>query len=365
MGALPHIGPKDIVIAVMGMTGVGKSTFINNFSDESVLIGHGLEACTGKVAIYPSTLPDGTKFLLADTPGFDDTYKSDTDILREVASWLAEAYKNKIKLSGIIYLHRIVDVRLGGSAMKNLRMFKALCGEEGLGSVVLATTRWSSVTAEEGAARERQLCENPQMWKSMIEKGSKVFRHDRDEESAVEIVQYLIKRKRTVTLDIQVDLVDKGLTLDRTTAGQEVTAELEKQRIVYEARIKDLQKEMNEKMQARDEELMEEMADFRRKLEEGIENERRLVAGKEELRKQLEDEARRERDQLLEQLRHQERLAAREEGRLESMKAQHASEQELLRMEMRLQQEQHEAQRLRELAARHNSSSDDIDCVIL
>jgi dephospho-CoA kinase len=37
--------PSDIVIAVMGMTGVGKSTFINYFSDEPVSVGHTLEAC--------------------------------------------------------------------------------------------------------------------------------------------------------------------------------------------------------------------------------------------------------------------------------------------------------------------------------
>jgi putative ribosome biogenesis GTPase RsgA len=29
----------------MGMTGVGKSTFINYFSDEPVPVGHTLEAC--------------------------------------------------------------------------------------------------------------------------------------------------------------------------------------------------------------------------------------------------------------------------------------------------------------------------------
>jgi len=348
----PQIGPNDIVIAVMGMTGVGKSTFISYFSDESVVIGHTLEACTNKVAILPSTLSDGTKLYLADTPGFDDTYKSDTDILREVAGWLAEAYKNKIKLAGIIYLHRILDVRLGGSAMKNLRMFKALCGDDGLGSVVLATTRWSSVSAEEGATRERQLCENPKMWKVMIEKGSRVFRVKQGEEEASgeEIIQYLIKRKRPVTLDIQKDLVDKGMTLDRTAAGKEVTAEIEKQRLEYERKIADLRTEMKEAMATRDRERQEEIKEFKAELEakmrEARENERKLQADKEELRKQMEEEGRKQRDQLLEKLRHQERMAAREEARLEGMKAQHKTEQELLRTQFMLQTQRDEAQRL-------------------
>jgi len=36
--------PGDIVIAVMGITGSGKSTFISHFA-EGVIIGHTLEAC--------------------------------------------------------------------------------------------------------------------------------------------------------------------------------------------------------------------------------------------------------------------------------------------------------------------------------
>lgn len=352
MGKIPQIGPDDIVIAVMGMTGVGKSTFISYFSDETVTIGHTLEACTSKVAILPATLSDGTKLFLADTPGFDDTYKSDTDILREVASWLAEAYKNKIKLAGIIYLHRILDVRLGGSAMKNLRMFKALCGDDGLGSVVLATTRWSSVSVEEGTTREQQLCDNPKMWKVMIDKGSKVFRVEQDQEEASgeKIIQYLINRRRPVTLAIQKDLVDNGMTLDRTAAGQEVTAEIEKQRAEYERRINELRKEMKEAMETRDRERQEEIKEFKAELElkmkEARENERKLQADKEELRRQMEDEARKQREQLLERLKHQEKMAAREEARLELMKEQHKTEQELLRTQFMLQTQKDEARRL-------------------
>ena len=37
--------PQDVVIAVMGMTGAGKSTFISHLTNENVGIGHGLEAC--------------------------------------------------------------------------------------------------------------------------------------------------------------------------------------------------------------------------------------------------------------------------------------------------------------------------------
>lgn len=66
---------------------------------------------------------------LIDTPGFDDTDKSDSETLAEVAIWLANSYRSQIRLTGILYLHRITDNRLGGCAMKNLKMFKKMCGQ--------------------------------------------------------------------------------------------------------------------------------------------------------------------------------------------------------------------------------------------
>lgn len=171
------------------------------------------------------------RLFLIDTPGFDDTHKSDTDILREVADWLQRAYQNRILLSGIIYLHRITDVRMGGSAMKNLRMFKKLCGDNGLANVVLATTMWSSGVDEKTAVyREEQLRTQPDFWAKMVEKGSKIFRHDRGAASATEIVDYLISRKQTVVLDIQRELVDERKTLQDTAAGAEIQAEIERLR---------------------------------------------------------------------------------------------------------------------------------------
>ena len=37
---------KKIVIAVFGMTGTGKSTFISKLTGQNVEIGHGLQSCT-------------------------------------------------------------------------------------------------------------------------------------------------------------------------------------------------------------------------------------------------------------------------------------------------------------------------------
>lgn len=37
--------PSDIIIAVMGITGCGKTTFVNLFAEEPLEVGHGLDSC--------------------------------------------------------------------------------------------------------------------------------------------------------------------------------------------------------------------------------------------------------------------------------------------------------------------------------
>ena len=47
----------------------------------------GLKSCTKDVREFVVKTP-GSKYVIADTPGFDDTYFSDRDILRTIANWL-------------------------------------------------------------------------------------------------------------------------------------------------------------------------------------------------------------------------------------------------------------------------------------
>ncbi|KAF2807464.1 uncharacterized protein BDZ99DRAFT_500650 [Mytilinidion resinicola] len=328
---LPELRPNDIVIAVMGITGTGKTTLISYFSEREMKIGHGLEACTATVEISRCNLPDGSKIFLVDTPGFDDTYKSDTEILREVAHWLTAAYTHDIKLTGIIYLHRIQDPRVTGTGLKNLIMFQKLCGEEGLGSVVLATTRWSAISLETAEDHESQL--KAEFWKAMIDHGSRVFRQDRGRESALEIIQYLIRKKRPVTLDIQSDMVDKGLELNETAAGKEVVSEAEKQNKANEERIALIRKELQEALTRKDEESREELEELKAETEKEMRTYReelqKMKVGREELRRQMEEKYKKEKEQLLQQMQANEKLLEEEEHRRRTMEEKHKQDLEL------------------------------------
>jgi hypothetical protein len=261
---------------------------------------------------------------------------------------LNEAFEDDIKLTGIVYLHRIADNRMPGSGRKTLRMFQAVCGDNGLESVVLATSHWSRSGPQrrEQEGREKELKENPEMWKRMIDKGSRVMRHDRMEESAVEILKYLISLHRPFHTRLQQEMGDGVTTLDKTTAGREIFAELEVQRLMYEKELDKLRVEMDKALREQDEGRQEEIDEKLHKYEERqnqmMENERKLEADADKLRQQKEEQERQLREDLEERLRVSEDSLRIERLRLEQQKAEGRHEMEMRIFHMRLEQMQAE-----------------------
>ncbi|KAK8026501.1 hypothetical protein PG991_003557 [Apiospora marii] len=222
----PELGVSDIVIAVMGVTGSGKSTFV------SQLVGEDTAAVT---CAYEFHRPGQGSVHIVDTPGFDDTYTADAEVLRDIAAFMTKTYQSSVKLAGIIYLHRITDNRVSGSALRNLRMFKELCGQDVYKHVILATSMWNKLLEadkETAVGREREL-----RW------------YADDKTSADDIIDALLAARNSddnMTLQIQRELVDERKDLVTTSAGKEVNkdlAELQKrfdremQRIIEESRM--------------------------------------------------------------------------------------------------------------------------------
>ena len=249
-------------------------------------------------------MPSVPQFYLIDTPGFDDTHKTDTQVLREITNWLSTAYTTDLKLTGIIYLHRILDVKMGGSAMKNLRMFKKLCGDDSLGSVVLATTFWGMTNPEIEQSREAQLTTRPDFWGHFIQKGSKVFRQDQGKESATKIIDYLVSRRKPVVLEVQREMNEQNKTLDQTGAGVEVQGDLAKAKAAHEQEMASVRADMQKALAEKDIEWQEELAAAKEEIEEKLrkdkESRAQLHIDRENLKREEERERAEERRQHFE-----------------------------------------------------------------
>lgn len=67
------------------------SQFANLVSGSSMRVGGGLKACTQDVEQSNAFLVDGRLVVVIDCPGFDDTYLSETEILKRLGGFLAAA----------------------------------------------------------------------------------------------------------------------------------------------------------------------------------------------------------------------------------------------------------------------------------
>ncbi|KAF4634497.1 hypothetical protein G7Y89_g3597 [Cudoniella acicularis] len=172
-------------------------------------------------------------------PGFNDTRRSDTEILKEITEELSAIKILGFKLRGIIWLHRITDNRMTGSDIRNLDIFKKLVGEGAFSNVVLATTMWGKVTdMSEAVARDRELRE--EFWSDMSAKGSTTTRFDGSEASAQGIVSQLLGRK-AVVLKVQEELVHQNFSLNQTLAGAFLEPRVETEEADFRRRLEELE----------------------------------------------------------------------------------------------------------------------------
>lgn len=183
---------------------------------------------------------NGATTHLIDTPGFDDITRTDADVLTEVASFLAATYQNHVGITGLLYIHRITDRRMSGSAIKNIRMFSKLVGDDAFARVALATSRWNNEETDIAEEREKEL--HGTFFKPLIDKGSRVFRLDGNRDSGLQIVTTLSsnKSKAKSPLQLQRELMDQTMFLDETEAGKELMEYFHKQRLQYEEKLRDL-----------------------------------------------------------------------------------------------------------------------------
>jgi GTP-binding protein EngB required for normal cell division len=257
------------------MTGAGKSTFISHLTDTKVVVGHDLTSCTSEVDVFPTKVGNQA-VLLIDTPGFADTHRSDTDVLHQIAQYLSVAYTNETKLTGLIYIHPISDPRMTGPALKNLRMFRQLVGDDNLANVVFVTSKWDLVEPEVGHKREQGL--KDEFWGTYIAAGAAVKAHDGTPESARDIVASLCKGSTPFYSQLQIEVCEKKLSLADTAAGRSVMKEINDVKRRYEEEIRQANEmllaeqakaQANEKLiQAFKEEMEKSQAHFSKTLQE-------------------------------------------------------------------------------------------------
>ncbi|KAJ3525844.1 hypothetical protein NMY22_g10407 [Coprinellus aureogranulatus] len=286
----------EVVIAVMGATGSGKTTFINTVSGSDLKTSSGLFSCTNAIGVAPGFSLDGRTVILVDTPGFDDTKKSDTDILKMIAQFLTHSYEEGKKLAGVIYIHRISDFRVGGTSSRNFSMFRKLCGDSTLKNVVVMTNMWGEVSKELGEARERELASEDEFFKPVLDNDARMVRHDGTLASAQALIRHFLSNIPEA-LQIQREIVEEKKDILETAAGEALNKDLIEQRKRHEREMADLEQEHKDALDAKDEQTRREIeaaaADLKKKMDRVEEESRKLRSNFQEenkrFRKKMDD----------------------------------------------------------------------------
>ncbi|KAH9205376.1 P-loop containing nucleoside triphosphate hydrolase protein [Leptodontidium sp. 2 PMI_412] len=231
-----------IVIAVFGQTGTGKTSFIKAVTGKDLQIGHSLTSCTEDVLAVPCRI-DNENVMLVDTPGFSDTNFSDTEILRRIAAWMKDTYDDGFLLSGIIYLHRIIDPRMEGPSLKNLRMMKKLCGANSLSNVVLATTIITTETGHDARALVKSLLKNKPISTRLQEElhsGKTLVQT----EAGVEIREEIAKLERKLKAEHEIEM--RELEVAQRDRNRELARQIRAEMVRNNLRIARLEAEKKE-----------------------------------------------------------------------------------------------------------------------
>ncbi|KAJ2926302.1 hypothetical protein H1R20_g10793, partial [Candolleomyces eurysporus] len=303
-----QISDKDVLIAVMGLTGSGKSTFINlaTQSANKLQVGHSIQSCTEVVERADPFDLDGRRIVLFDTPGFDDTNKSETEILRIIAFELEKQYRKGQTLHGIIYVHRISDLRVGGLAKTNFSIFRKLCGESSLKNVVIVTSMWSRLpSADEGRRRVAELTSLDDFFKPAIAKGATMMHHIQNTVSSAHGILRQILKNHPMALSIQTEIVDQHKTITETGAGMALDEKLALLAQRYERKLKEQFEAAEQARRERDEETRKEQleeAERIRQLLSKLEEEKRDQARQYQLLQEQFAEAERKREHDIRQV---------------------------------------------------------------
>lgn len=170
---------------------------------------------------------NGLKYHLIDTPGYDDSSRTDLQVLQGASDFFNSMYAFGLKLSGLLYFHRISDPKFQRAANLSLTTFKAMTGERNFPVVVVTTTMWDVIDENQALDRVRRMKSNPKYWGDMVQRGARVMKHTRTQKSALKILDKITPE--TMVMKIQEEMVDEKKSLAQTDAGKVLRADFQRE----------------------------------------------------------------------------------------------------------------------------------------
>jgi len=153
-------------------------------------------------------------------PGLGKAYRTDHKVLKDIAYALCSTYAKNMRLSGILYLHRITSSTFNSTYWRSLDVLKALCGPQSFQAITFVAISWEQIDEPTSSTRENELKNTTEFFRgNLVPNGSYTEMSFANRDSAIAIIEPIIKRQKTFVLDLQKQFVDEGLDLGETVMG--------------------------------------------------------------------------------------------------------------------------------------------------
>ncbi|KAK7923751.1 hypothetical protein PG985_007822 [Apiospora marii] len=191
-GPLPQLHDaacRNVVVAVVGPVGCGKSTLINHLVNEDVVVGYNDGPCTRDITAYRFMYDQSTQVHLIDSPGFNGATITNAMVLEKIAAFLKHSQSLSMTLDGVVSLHRYSDRGALGSKLLSVERVRDLVETLADGNGVFAVVTWHDLAQRGGSGQERK-----QKVGQVVRDGYGVVRVRNTERSAMELMTSFLVR---------------------------------------------------------------------------------------------------------------------------------------------------------------------------
>ena len=162
-----------------------------------------------------------------------------------------------------------------GSALRNFRIFRELCGEDCFARITLCTTFWDLYKTKPSVPNARlEELKTPEFWGEMISSGSKISKAPTERQGAA-LFFLSMTRPESLIMQIQREVVDEGKRLDKTAAMLSfLDLELKRQREEHEKATQEARARWQKEIAAKETQRNKELEAMRKEFEAELERQR-------------------------------------------------------------------------------------------
>ncbi|RMJ18125.1 hypothetical protein CDV36_002230 [Fusarium kuroshium] len=135
------------LIFVMGQTGTGKTSILQELTGIDLGVGHTSKSGTRQYQVCPAII-HGNQYLLVDTAGFGAADLNNMKNFHDIMGCLT-ALGPFVTVAGVLFVYGFPKERLESADLQTVRWIECFCGPEFFSNITIVTSKWDRNSNED------------------------------------------------------------------------------------------------------------------------------------------------------------------------------------------------------------------------